>query len=343
MSAPLTLHYEGYWQCRQATDPDPSRDPRGASGYTYAIGTENDLDQIIRLQRDEIPDEDFRPAWPPPVLPASHCFSGVQHPEPPFGVFISKVELAGTPWKAAEKLLVGGKVRWLPHGHRLKGPRLELRNTITFHPGNNDGIFMPIVPFHIQVEGHDHPIHIGRDDPLVPDRPDEEIWQIADSLVYRRRCPREWYDLSDEALAAIGLSSTDDFLTYFEQRKEWLELELTRVNVELETARRHPADRARLGRLELQRAALSNRLYVIQAFTADSVGNRLGTRLGMLARWHHDLRGSHITLEHADGLGGTILTAPGEEWRVRFWMGAFDGDTMRGYLRGTLTVPFAPA
>ena len=37
----LSIHYEGYWQCRQATDPDPSRDRRGASGYTFAIGKES--------------------------------------------------------------------------------------------------------------------------------------------------------------------------------------------------------------------------------------------------------------------------------------------------------------
>ena len=53
MSSKLTIHFEGYWQCRQATDPDPSRDKRGASGYTFAIGNENDLDEIIRLQRDD--------------------------------------------------------------------------------------------------------------------------------------------------------------------------------------------------------------------------------------------------------------------------------------------------
>lgn len=342
MKTSLAIHYEGYWQCRQATDPDPSRDPRGASGYTFAIGAENDLDQIIRLQMDEIPPQDFRPAWPPPSLPPSHPFSGGKKGEPTFGVFVSKVELGGTRWKPAEKLLVGGKVRWLPHGDPLKGPRLELRNTVIFHPGNNNGIFMPIVPFHIQVEGRDHPIRIGRDDPLVLDRPEEQIWEIADSMVYRRRCPTECYSDSDEALAAIGLTSTDDYLSYFQKRREWLEFERMRVRSELEVVRRQSDSETRVARLELELAALSNRLYVIQAFTADSVGNRLGRRLGMLVRWDHDLRGSRITLDHVAELGGSISTDHGEEWRVRFWMGSFDGDTMRGYLRGTLTVPFNP-
>jgi hypothetical protein len=28
---------------------------------------------------------------------------------------------------------------------------------------------------------------------------------------------------------------------------------------------------------------------------------------------------------------------------VRFWMGGWDGDLMRGYLKGWLDVPFVPA
>src|SRR5437764_1422852 len=80
----LTIHYEGYWQCRQATDPDPSREPRGASGYVLSTGWENDLDQIIRLQRDEIDPRDFRAV---PGDPSSERF----------GVFVTSVTLAGAP------------------------------------------------------------------------------------------------------------------------------------------------------------------------------------------------------------------------------------------------------
>ena len=41
----LTIHYEGYWQCRQATDPDPSRAPRGSSGYVFGTGWESEANQ----------------------------------------------------------------------------------------------------------------------------------------------------------------------------------------------------------------------------------------------------------------------------------------------------------
>lgn len=341
----LTLHFEGYWQCRQATDPDPSRDPRGASGYTFAIGDENDLDQIIRLQRDEIEEVDFRKAWPPPYYPPSHARAREDGSEDRFGVFVNRVELDGTAYEPGENALVGGKVRWLPSGERLQGPRFELRNTLIFNPGNNSGIFMPVDPFHIMIEGYGEPVRIGRDDPLDPERPEEKIWQISDSEVYRRRCPRKWYSDADEALLAIGLATTAEgspYLGYFQKRKEWLELELTQVENEIAALGAGSEERhaARIADLEVQRGAYLNRLYVIEQFTSDVVDDRLGTRLGLMARWDHALRGANITAEGTDRLGGSVLIGPGDEWRVGYWMGAFDGDTMRGYLRGQLRVPF---
>lgn len=344
MSSELTIHFEGYWQCRQATDPDPSRDPRGASGYTFAIGEESDLDTIIRLQRDEIADADFRAAWPPPYYPPTHARAGEDGTEDRFGVFVSAVELDGRRYARGERALVGGKVRWLPSGKPKAGPRFELRNTITFNPGNNSGIFMPVDPFHILIEGEHEPVRIGRDDPLDPRRPKEKIWQISDSAVYRRRCPRDFYMDADEALQAIGLTPTIEgspYLDYFQKRREWLELELSQVEnamAALETAGRERS--ARYAELEVRRGAYLNRLYVIEEFTSDEVGDRLGTRLGMLARWDHALVGDDVTIEGTDSLGGSILAGPDDEWRTGYWMGAFDGDTMRGYMRGHLRVPF---
>ena len=77
----LKINFEGYWQCRQATDPDPSDDPRGVSGYTYAVGAENDLDLVIRLQQDEIIPIDFRlrnlPHYPKALLEARKGISSM--------------------------------------------------------------------------------------------------------------------------------------------------------------------------------------------------------------------------------------------------------------------------
>ena len=49
----LILNFEGYFQMRMATDPDPPDEPRGLSGYTFALAGEPDLDNLLHLQPDE--------------------------------------------------------------------------------------------------------------------------------------------------------------------------------------------------------------------------------------------------------------------------------------------------
>jgi hypothetical protein len=304
--ADLTIHYEGYWQCRQATDPDPSRDPRGASGYVFCTGWESDLDQIIRLQREEIDPRDFRVV---PGDPSSERF----------GVFVTGVTLDGAPWAPGDALN-GGKVRWLPAGDPNEGPRFEMRNTITYHPSTR-GIFIPIIPFEIQITDPGEAVRISRDDPVDPAHPERPIWEIGDLEVYRRRCPARFVYCSSEVLAAIGLGTSDDpaplFNAYFERRKQWLELSLSEP-----------------GRDPVTHQALRTRLWAL-TFT-----DAFEDRLGLQAEWDHSLAGDRIEVQGDDRLGGRI--ARDAPWHVRFWLGGFDGDLMRGYMRGTLTVPFQP-
>jgi hypothetical protein len=47
----LTLNFSGYAQCRLATDPDPTNERRGVSGYTFALPGEPDLDFTIYTQQ----------------------------------------------------------------------------------------------------------------------------------------------------------------------------------------------------------------------------------------------------------------------------------------------------
>jgi hypothetical protein len=56
----VTIKFGGWFQCRLATDPDPSDEPRGVSGYVHALPGEPDLDRIIRTQ-------------PAGTTPRSHC------------------------------------------------------------------------------------------------------------------------------------------------------------------------------------------------------------------------------------------------------------------------------
>jgi hypothetical protein len=50
----MEVFFEGRFMCRIATDPDPTIEARGASGYTMALPGEPPLDQIIRFQPDDV-------------------------------------------------------------------------------------------------------------------------------------------------------------------------------------------------------------------------------------------------------------------------------------------------
>ena len=45
----LFIKFEGWFQCRLATDPNPTDEPRGVSGYMKALPGEPDFDRIIRF------------------------------------------------------------------------------------------------------------------------------------------------------------------------------------------------------------------------------------------------------------------------------------------------------
>lgn len=47
----ISIKFNGWFQCRQATDPDPADDPRGVSGRSLALPLEPDFDRIIKLQK----------------------------------------------------------------------------------------------------------------------------------------------------------------------------------------------------------------------------------------------------------------------------------------------------
>src|SRR5579859_3431489 len=45
-----TLDFDGWFQCRLATDADPFDEKRGVDGWNFAFAGEPDLDRIIRFQ-----------------------------------------------------------------------------------------------------------------------------------------------------------------------------------------------------------------------------------------------------------------------------------------------------
>ncbi len=51
----LDIDFEGWWQCRFATDPDPTDDPHGLSGPTFTVPGEPPFDRVVRFQQPVSP------------------------------------------------------------------------------------------------------------------------------------------------------------------------------------------------------------------------------------------------------------------------------------------------
>lgn len=89
----MDLHFEGWWQCRFATDPDPTDDPRGVSGPTFITPGEPVFDRVIRFQ------DPVAPRWPftdrMGVTVRSVTIGGVA--QPGSGLVDQPVDLRGDP------------------------------------------------------------------------------------------------------------------------------------------------------------------------------------------------------------------------------------------------------
>jgi hypothetical protein len=144
----LIASFSGWCLLRLATDPDPTDEPRGVSGYTFAFAGEPDLDRVLRLQ----PPADFTPRSQSPAL----------------GVAVTEAVRSDT--GAAIPALVGAAV------DLADDPVLENRNWTLTLPG-----YEPIVPFHLRIATT--ALQISRDAPLNPADPDQPVWQAPASVI----------------------------------------------------------------------------------------------------------------------------------------------------------------
>jgi len=161
----LSLEFAGWFCCRLSTDPDPSDEPRGVSGWSYALAGEPDLDRLIRFQDAPV----------------------VRRPGPDVGVNVRRVVLDGQPLAA----------------HPLLGARVELLDEAKFEGRNGlvseDG-WEPMLPFHLAISGDG--LRVSRRDPLgAQERP---IWEIEPQLLLRQFLERETRPTPEQVLGAAG-------------------------------------------------------------------------------------------------------------------------------------------
>ncbi len=202
----LEARFEGYFMCRLATDPDPTNERRGRSGYTMALTSEEPLDQVIRLQPDDVVARHLRA--PAPAM-------GIN-----VGVRVTSVLFDGAPWSGSPNL-AGAAVSLRGRDDVFAGPIFESRNNTV---GSDDSMAFVITPFDLGIDGTD--LSIRAVDILNPGDPDQAIWQIEDPAVYGRRMPTAFTSRSMEVMEALNIF---DPYGYFRDRRSYLTDEIARL------------------------------------------------------------------------------------------------------------------
>jgi hypothetical protein len=146
----VVLSFTGYMQVRLATNPDPTDEPRGVSGYTFALPGEPDLDRILRTSN--------------PVAPRTHA--------PMIGVQVSRVAIDGTP--VATHPLLGAALD-------LLGPsKFESVNEVMMEQGSE-----ALEPFDVQLSKG--AFRLQRRAFLDPAQPDLTAYTAPRALLEPRR------------------------------------------------------------------------------------------------------------------------------------------------------------
>jgi hypothetical protein len=307
----LEIQFEGFFMCRIATDPDPTNEERGVSGYTIALIHEDPLDQVIRTQ---IEDKKFL---------KKNLREPAQRMKIRIGVDVNNVLFDGKPlYGPARDALLGARVYLEGKDEPFQGPIFDSRNNIV---GSDDNMAFVVNPFELAIrKGDGTGLALEAKDWLDPSDPGRKIWQIEDPATYARRLPT-FLSGSTAAQAAIRAF---DWNAYFADRVKFLRQRIA----ELEDEKKKGSNDARLGaRIE----AMTSRVFMIEFW-----GDRFHTKLGFQVTYSFNVNGPQKVHDPGNLLGGRV--AEGQPWPVTFWMGSWDGDLLVGWMQGSLSVPFQP-
>jgi len=302
----LDINFEDYFMCRIATDPDPTNEERGMSGYTMALANEDPLDQVIRLQ---VTDDWLKRNARPPLMDMKI----------EVGVKVRSALFGGVPYGGAVGV-IGAKVYLDGVDFPLPGPTFESRNSTV---GSDDWFAFVVNPFNLRIENEESGVKLAATDYVDPKNPGLKLWQVNDPGIYGRRLPLCINTSDVEAQEAINVF---DSFGYFRDRKRYLD-KLIRDSSVFRAQAQSDAERARL---DAQIESYKSRIYQLEHW-----GDRVISKIPTKVAWKHDINGP----QSAQGnLGGVIDTS--QPWQVSYWFGSWDGDLLLGYMRGTLSVPF---
>ncbi|MBN7814665.1 hypothetical protein [Algoriphagus pacificus] len=340
--ATLSISFDGYFQCRLATDPDPSNEQRGISGFTYSVAGETLLDPSIWSQAKDIKEKyDMKaPEYQDPLRSNPQFdIKNIREASPDYvnyntrgiGILVNKVEIDGELAPELDQKMKGALCRFAnrPESNGpFKGPIFEGRNQIT---SDGDPDRFTVNPFVFTVSTPDDSKTIlSRFDPLDFEHPERQLYKVFPNEIVDRRLPYQRFALSDEGLAQIGWSS-DTLSTYFENRMNWLKGKI----VEAEAV-----DKKGLAE------AYRSRLYAVNFFTQATgptvLANRLLSRIPLRQLYSHTIRGNSsmnpVPVADQEFFGPYQIDTE-KEWKILYYLGQYDGDLMAGWCSGTLDIP----
>lgn len=302
----LEINFQGYFLCRIATDPDPTNEERGVSGYTMALVHEDPLDQVIRTQ--------ITPGFAAKNLREPAERMGIR-----IGVDVTSVLFDGQPYERGTQALQGAQVFLEGRDEPFPGPIFDSRNNIV---GSDDNMMFVVNPFELAIRNDQ--VSIRAVDYLNPADPGQKIWQIEDPATYARRMPT----FAPSSMAAQEAIRVFDGYSYFRDRRRYL---LDRI-AELE--RDLAAGKGDAAEIDARIQSMRTRIYQMEFW-----GDRFITKLAFQLTYSFNVNGPQ-TFEGAELLGGEVDTT--HPWPVTFWFGSWDGDLLTGWMQGTLAVPFLP-
>ncbi|MGK0317080.1 MAG: hypothetical protein ACI86M_003319 [Saprospiraceae bacterium] len=317
-----TLFFKGWAQCRLATDPDPDYEPRGVSGYTFALAGEPDMDRIINFQdRKGVVNRSFGPQ---------------------VGVNVT----GGYYFKTKGN---GGNVQFedrkpIAEGHPLFGADIDLLGSPTFASHNSILVYNGygiVDPFQLEVRTKNSKgkkISISRSFFVDPSNPDQSIEDIPISTLSdytinvdaTNTTPLHNAENLRKAKDRINIygspnmlyeSSILDPVAFRQQRLKELEGELAKA------LKRKPLDPINI-------AALNKRITELKIHDPR---NRRTAQMGAKVLLPYALN-SHLAKVNGKSV------EPGPAWAIELWMGGWDADSMCFYILGTMeiTLPHDP-
>lgn len=314
----LEMQFQGYFMCRIATDPDPTNEQQGVSGYTLALVHEDGLDQVIRTQLDETDPEDREFLEKNLREPAQEM--GIK-----IAVDVNEVLFDGKRYFGpARNALLGARFHLEGTNPPFPGPTFDSRNNIV---GSDDNMFFVVNPFELVLKKNNG-VAFQAKDYLNPANPEQKIWEIEDPQTYARRLPTSFVSGSTPAQAAIRVF---DGYTYFSDRVKYLRQRIE----QLEKEKADPKGRTEIAALDGRIQSLLTRIYQLEFW-----GGRFETKLGFQLTYGFNINGPQSVDDPQNLLGGTVVCD--QPWPVTFWFGSWDGDLLVGWMQGSLSVPFRP-